>query len=108
VSARTQSNLLVTIFLTLAISGCTTAPRLTGSHRIDASPRIAKAAGSACGLEFLDIIPIGTLSRTQRAYDNAVNDVGARALLAPSISDTRLDLVVGTLRCSQVEGTAIF
>jgi len=108
VRARTQSNLLVTFFLGLALGGCTTAPLLTSPHRVDATPRMAKAAGSACGIEFLDIIPIGTLSRTQRAYDNAVNEAGARALLAPSISDTRLDLVVGTLRCSQVEGTAIF
>lgn len=104
---KVQFSLLATLLVAIAIGGCTTAPLLSGSRPV-AAARASKAAGSACGIELLDIIPIGTLSRTQRAYNNALNEVGARALLAPSISDSRLDLVVGTLRCSEVEGTAIF
>ena len=78
------------------------------SQPVAALSQLAKASGSACGIEFLDVIPIGTWSRAQRAYDNAVSGARAKAILEPSVSDIRVDLLVGTLRCSQVEGTAIF
>lgn len=66
------------------------------------------ASGSACGIEILDFIPIGIWSRTQRAYHAALSQAGARALLSPKYSDHRIDLMVATLKCSAVEGTAVY
>lgn len=67
-----------------------------------------RASGSACGIELLDFVPIGIWSRTQRAYNAALSQAGARALLSPTVSDSRIDLMVATLKCSAVEGTAVY
>ncbi len=66
------------------------------------------ASGSACGIELFDFVPIGTWSRMQRAYHSAVESSGARALLKPTVSDHRIDLMVATLKCASVEGTAVY
>jgi hypothetical protein len=68
----------------------------------------SSASGSACGVELLDFLPIGTWSRTQRAYHSAVSNAGARALLKPTVSDHRIDLMVATIKCASVEGTAVY
>jgi hypothetical protein len=66
------------------------------------------ASGSACGIELLDFVPIGTWSRMDRAYHAAITNAGARALLKPTVSDHRIDLMVATLKCASVEGTAVY
>lgn len=68
----------------------------------------ASASGSACGIELLDFLPFGTWTRTERAYHSAVSSVGAKALLKPTVSDSRIDLMVATVKCSSVSGTAIY
>ena len=66
------------------------------------------ASGSACGIELLDFVPIGTWSRMERAYHSAVTNAGARALLKPTVSDQRFDLMVATVKCASVQGTAVY
>ncbi len=66
------------------------------------------ASGSACGIELLDFLPIGTWGRMERAYHSAITSSGARALLKPTVSDHRIDLMVATLKCASVEGTAVY
>ena len=68
----------------------------------------SNASGSACGIELLDFVPIGTWSRMERAYHSAVSNAGARALLKPTVSDHRIDLMVATLKCASVTGTAVY
>ena len=68
----------------------------------------SKAAGSACGIEIFDLLPIGTWNRTQRAYDHALVNANAKALLGPTVSDSRFDLMVATVKCAAVEGTAVY
>lgn len=106
-----------TIFAALSIAflaGCTSvgpssAPK---SLALGDSPirhvSYSKASGSACGIEVLDLIPIGVWGRSQRAYHSAITQAGARALLSPTVSDSRLDLMVATIKCSSVEGTAVY
>ena len=66
------------------------------------------ASGSACGIELLDFVPIGTWNRMERAYHSAITNAGARALLKPTVSDHRIDLMVATLKCASVQGTAVY
>ena len=70
--------------------------------------RGGSTSGSACGIELLDILPIGTWSRMDRAYHSAISSSGARALLKPVVSDHRIDLMVATLKCASVTGTAVY
>ena len=68
----------------------------------------SNASGSACGVYLLDVLPIGVFSRMDRAYHSAVSNAGARALLKPTVSDHRIDLMVATLKCASVTGTAVY
>lgn len=75
-------------------------------HKVSAPG--GKTSGSACGIDLFDLLPIGVWNRTQRAYDSAVSQAGARALLGQTVSDSRFDLMVATVKCSSVEGTAVY
>lgn len=66
------------------------------------------ASGSACGIELFDFAKFGIWDRAERAYHAALTNAGAKALLAPTLSDSRIDLMVATVKCSQVSGTAIY
>jgi hypothetical protein len=108
---------LKSIALTLAIAaatGCsstspTPAPsQLAQSDGKKLSYQGHTTSGSACGIELLDFVPIGIWGRTERAYHAAVTNAGARALLQPVVSDHRIDLMVATLKCASVEGTAVY
>ena len=68
----------------------------------------SNASGSACGIYLLDFVPIGVFNRMDRAYHSAVSNAGARALLKPTVSDHRIDLMVATLKCASVTGTAVY
>jgi hypothetical protein len=99
-----------------AAAGCSTmapSPAPSGLAQNDGSAKKVAyqnhtTSGSACGIELLDFVPIGIWGRTERAYHAAVNNAGARALLQPVVSDHRIDLMVATLKCSSVEGTAVY
>ena len=108
-----------TLFVALSVAltaGCSTAtstpaPKelaLTGGSVQRAAVRSSNASGSACGIELLDFLPIGTWTRTERAYHSAITSAGAKALLKPTISDSRFDLMVATVKCASVSGTAIY
>lgn len=106
----------LTVVLSIAfLVGCSaTAPSPSpqqlsqGSTPIKRGSAGGKASGLACGIELFDFVPIGIWSRTERAYSAALDKAGARALLAPTYSDSRIDLMVATLKCSAVEGTAVY
>ena len=108
---------LKSVALTLAVAalaGCSTmgsSPAPSQLAQSDAGFKRASynnASGSACGIELLDFVPIGTWNRMDRAYHAAVSNAGARALLKPTVSDHRIDLMVATLKCASVEGTAVY
>jgi hypothetical protein len=65
-------------------------------------------SGSACGIELFDFAKFGIWDRTERAYHAALTNAGAKALLAPQVSDSRIDLMVATVKCAEVSGTAIY
>ena len=107
----------ITVALAIAaVAGCsTTSPSRAPSQLAQSDTPVKKVAyqnhttsGSACGIELLDFVPIGIWGRTERAYHAAVSNAGARALLQPVVSDHRIDLMVATLKCSSVEGTAVY
>lgn len=110
---RTLKSLVVTLSVAL-LAGCSTtssspAPKELAQGRPGIKPAAYRSAsGSACGIDLLDLIPIGIWTRTERAYHSAVTNAGARALLKPTISDSRFDLMVATVKCSSVSGTAIY
>jgi len=110
---RYLSKIVVTVSVAL-LAGCGTlssSPSPDQLAQSDAGFKRAahqNASGSACGIELLDFVPIGTWSRMQRAYHSAVENAGARALLKPTVSDHRIDLMVATLKCASVTGTAVY
>ena len=110
---RHFSRIAVTLSLAF-LAGCGTLSSSPGPDQLvqqDAGFKRAaykNASGSACGIELLDFVPIGTWSRMQRAYHSAVENAGARALLKPTVSDHRIDLMVATLKCASVSGTAVY
>lgn len=111
---RNLKSLFVSLSIGLLLAGCSTAGSSPAPRGLaQNAPEIQRAAyhsasGSACGIEIFDFLPIGTWTRTERAYHSAVSSVGAKALLKPTVSDSRFDLMVATVRCSSVEGTAIY
>jgi hypothetical protein len=76
------------------------------------APLLARSAqsarGSACGIDVLNIVPIGITHRAERARKNAIASSGAKTILTESITDTSVDLMVATIQCSSVGGTAAF
>jgi hypothetical protein len=110
---RNLKTLIVTLSVAL-LAGCsTTSSSPSPKELTQRSPGIKQvahrsASGSACGIELFDFLPIGTWTRTERAYHSALTSAGARALLKPTVSDMRFDLMVATVKCSSVEGTAIY
>ncbi|MGH7803385.1 MAG: hypothetical protein ACREQJ_03485 [Candidatus Binatia bacterium] len=70
------------------------------------APRTAE--GSACGIDLLNIVPIGITHRAERARRNAIESSGAKTILTQSITDTSVDLMVATIQCSSVGGYAAF
>lgn len=108
---------LKAMFVTLSVAllaGCSTQSSIPAPRELaQTSPAVQRASyrsasGLACGIELLDFLPIGVWTRTERAYHSAVASVGAKALLKPVISDSRFDLMVATVKCSSVSGTAIY
>ena len=66
------------------------------------------AVGSACGIDLLNLVPIGITHRAERARRNAIESSGAKTLLTQSVTDTSVDLMVATIQCSSVGGVAAF
>ena len=103
------------VALSLAfLAGCSTlgsspAPEHLSAASTPARPvAVAGASGSACGIELFDFAKIGIWDHTERAYHAALTNAGAKALLGPTVSDSRIDLMVATVKCAQVSGTAIY
>jgi len=105
---------IVIAFTASLLIGCSTlgsapAPQHLSTASEPGRPAIANpASGSACGIELFDFAKFGIWDRTERAYHAALSNAGARALLGPTVSDSRIDLMVATVKCSQVQGTAIY
>jgi hypothetical protein len=101
-------------FTASLLIGCSTlgddpAPsRLSTASQPGRPTAVASASGSACGIELFDFAKFGIWDRTERAYHAALSNAGAKALLGPTVSDSRIDLMVATVKCSQVSGTAIY
>ncbi|MGH7898090.1 MAG: hypothetical protein ACREQQ_09065 [Candidatus Binatia bacterium] len=96
-----------TLLVSALLAGCSTSTSAR-PQALASRTSTAKVSGSACGLDLLDLIPIGVWTRRQRAYNDALAGAGAKALITPTVRDTRVDLVFATLKCSAVEGTAVF
>ncbi len=68
---------------------------------------VGPSEGGACGLLLFDLIPIGVNSRTQRAYDEALNKKGT-ALIDTEIHHTWWWIpYLGDIHCTHVKGTVI-
>lgn len=94
--------------LAIALIGCAETAQKAAPPRPVQYASAGRASGSACGLELLDLIPIAATDRAQRAYNEALAQAGAKALVGTQFSDSRIDLMVGTMRCTRVEGTAVY
>ena len=109
---RPLSRLLVATLLTLTTGsvGCSMSRMTPVSPPVMAmAPTMAKrATGSACGIDLLNLIPIGLTNRAERARRNAIAASGAKTMLTQSLTDTSVDLMVATIQCSSIGGTAAF
>ena len=101
--------LSVTFLAGCATVGNSPTPEQLSAASTPARPAaVAGASGSACGIELFDFAKIGIWDRAERAYHAALTNAGAKALLRPTVSDSRIDLMVATVKCAQVSGTAIY
>ena len=98
--------------LTTGSVGCASsrAASVTGpaGPRLSMASAVKRASGSACGIDLLNIVPIGLTNRAERARRNAIEASGAKTMLTQSLTDTSVDLMVATIQCSSVGGTAAF
>jgi hypothetical protein len=75
--------------------------------------RLGHATGTGCGTMFVistayNIFPVMLGGRAERAYANAVASVpGATALIDVTLSENWYWWVLGTTRCTRIEGEAI-
>jgi len=79
------------------------APRLPADYA-----DIGPAAGGACGLQFLGLIPIMSRSTLSRAYEQALaNSAGALSLRDVTVSETWAWTPLGPYFCANVSGIGI-
>jgi hypothetical protein len=97
----------------LALLAVTTALGCSGTL-VRVAPRppedatvLGPTRGSGCGMLLLDLIPIGVNGRVERAYAEALRARGGTALVDTTVTDRWYYAVLGTLHCTDVEGTAI-
>lgn len=65
----------------------------------------AAGRGSACGFSLFGIIPIGTNSRAQRAYDVALKASGGAGLTDVKVTERWYYAYVGEVFCTDIEGS---
>lgn len=110
---KTMFRILITILVSMLISACssgevTIQPPLNGTEKV-----LGKAKGEGCGSMFLlstayNFIPIGLNSRIQNAYDEALKSVpGAKGLINISVEEKWTWYLLGTSRCTIIQGDAI-
>jgi hypothetical protein len=100
---------LSVVVLACSVFACSTvrpAPIEPAAHELASTSR--PAVGSACGIDLLNLVPIGITHRAERARRNAIESSGAKTLLTQSVTDTSVDLMVATIQCSSVGGVAAF
>jgi hypothetical protein len=106
---RRPANLLSVVLLAGSVFACSTlrpAPVEPAANELASTSR--PAVGSACGIDLLNLVPIGITHRAERARRNAIESSGAKTLLTQSVTDTSVDLMVATIQCSSVGGVAAF
>jgi hypothetical protein len=60
--------------------------------------------GTACGVNLFGVIPIAANTRTERAYQQALEKAGATGLLDTQVTDRWYWIYVGELFCTDVAG----
>lgn len=105
-SSFRRSSIAVLAFSTLACSAIR--PAQLERPAVEVARAARPAQGSACGIDLLNIVPIGITHRAERARRNAIEASGAKTMLTQSITDTSFDLMVATIQCSSVGGVAAF
>jgi len=68
---------------------------------------IGPASGTSCGLLLFGVIPISMWDRARLAYQEAIEDARANALLDTTVGTHWWWTPVGTIHCYDVAGTAI-
>ena len=103
------SLMLYTIF----IVGCSSGFTVIGKRSPENFQRLGKATGEACGTIIVgptayNAIPIGLNSRTERAYQNALDNVpGSTTLIDITLEENWIWWVIGSTRCVKITGEAI-
>ena len=70
--------------------------------------KLGRVEGSASGSQFLAFIPIGSNSRTERAYNDALAKApGAKALMNVTLQENWYWYCLGTIRSVTISGEAV-
>lgn len=90
------------------VSGCASNPALVVPNPPDNPTRLGRVEGRASGSQFLSFIPIGTNSRTKRAYQQALAQrPGAKALIDVTLQENWFWYYLGTVRTVTITGEAV-
>lgn len=97
----------VALVLTLA-SGCTSNPMMVVPKPPANPTRLGHVEGRASGSQFLELFPIGTNSRTRRAYERALAQrPDAKALMDVTLQEDWIWYYLGTVRTVTITGEAV-
>jgi hypothetical protein len=91
--------------LLVLLCGCASQPVQVAQRPTSGQQVGAVARGRACGALLFGIIPAGTNTRTERAYNEALG--GHRGLVDTEIQYSWYYIGVGYLLCTTVEGRVI-
>ena len=101
--------LLCTIFSI----GCSSGFTAIGKRPPENFQRLGKTTGEACGTLIIgptayNAIPLGLNSRTQTAYQNALDNVpGSTSLIDITLEEKWVWWIIGSTRCVKISGEAI-
>ncbi len=98
-------SMLAAAQLLVLVCGCTSQPVQVAQRPTSGQQVGAVVRGQHCGVLLFGVIPAGTNTRTQRAYDEALG--GHRGLVDTEIQESWYYIGVGNLLCTTVEGKVV-
>ncbi|MFZ0890418.1 MAG: hypothetical protein WA005_18410 [Candidatus Binataceae bacterium] len=96
--------MLLWLVLALTVSACSSelmniAPTPPARYVV-----ASEGEGGACGVLLFGVIPIGVNSRTERAYQQALENAQATGLMESQVADRWYYIGVGEMLCTDIHG----
>ena len=103
---RRRSAVLLLALVVLA--GCASSPVRIGPQPPPSARLFGEAKGSGCGFLLLNLVPFGVNGRVESAYESARVASGQRDITDTKVVERWYAVpLLGTLLCTDLEGTAV-